>query len=117
RRPSRTAPGSPRPAAPARPVAANPPRHKNAIANSDSQPKAPVQTGPVTTGVEPSTCDADGDGVIDPGAPSSCGAGTGTVSTGVEQGSVAPLPYSATAPRKHRAAPRSSTAKKRVKRR
>ncbi len=46
--------------------------HKNAVANSDSQPNTPAQTGPVTTGVEPATCDADGDGVTDAGAPSSC---------------------------------------------
>jgi RNA polymerase sigma factor (sigma-70 family) len=86
---------------------------KNAVANSDSQPKAPpVQSGPVTTGVEPSTCDADGDGVTDTGAPSSCTTG-GTVTTGVVQGEVAPAPYSApkAAPKKHKAAP-----KKKVKR-
>ena len=46
--------------------------HKNAIANSDSQPSSQAQTGPVTTGVEPATCDADGDGVTDAGAPSTC---------------------------------------------
>jgi RNA polymerase sigma factor (sigma-70 family) len=86
--------------------------HKNAVANSDSQPKTPAQTGPVTTGVEPATCDADGDGVPDAGAPSSCTTG-GTVSTGVVQGEVSPVPYSApkAAPKKHKAAP-----KKRVKR-
>ena len=38
-------------------------------ATATPSPLAPAQTGPVTTGVEPSTCDADGDGVADPGAP------------------------------------------------
>ncbi len=65
--------------------------HKNAVANSDSQPNTPVQSGPVTTGVEPSTCDADGDGVPDPGAPSSCTTG-GTATTGGAQGEMAPVP-------------------------
>ena len=82
--------------------------HKNAVANSDSQPKTPVQSGPVTTGVEPAGCDANGDGVTDSEAPSSC-TSDGTVSTGVEQGNVAPLPYSAP---KKKAAP-----KKKVRRR
>jgi hypothetical protein len=82
------------------------------VANSDSQPKAPVQSGPVTTGVEPSSCDADGDGVPDPGTPIPCGTpgGTGTVSTGVQPGAVAPTPYSA--PKKHGAAPKPSSKSK-----
>jgi RNA polymerase sigma factor (sigma-70 family) len=64
-------------------------RRKGAYANSGSQT---AQSGPVTTGVEPA-CDANGDGVADPGAPSSCTSG-GTVSTGVEQGGTAsPTPY------------------------
>jgi hypothetical protein len=68
--------------------------HKNAVANSDSQPQAPAQTGPVTTGVEPATCDADGDGVTDPSAPSSCSTTPtdGVVGTGIDEGSVGPLP-------------------------
>jgi RNA polymerase sigma factor (sigma-70 family) len=73
--------------------------HKNAIANSDSQPtNSPSQTGPVTTGVEPATCDADGDGVTDAGAPSNCTsppAPTDTGATGatgaIQSGGVAPL--------------------------
>jgi hypothetical protein len=81
--------------------------HKNAVANSDSQPKTPAQTGPVTTGVEPATCDADGDGVTDAGAPSSCTsppppppAPTDTGASGaIQSGSVKPLSYSA--PKKH----------------
>jgi hypothetical protein len=81
------------------------------VANSDSQPQSqvPAQTGPVTTGVEPSaTCDADGDGVTDPGAPSTCTttATPGTVDTGVQQGTVAPVPYSA--PKKQKAAPKKA---------
>jgi RNA polymerase sigma factor (sigma-70 family) len=99
--------------------------HKNAVANSDSQPStpAPAQTGPVTTGVEPSSCDADGDGVPDAGATSSCSTGGttddttgGTVSTGIEEGEVAPLPYSA--PKKqHKAAPHKAAPKKKVRQR
>lgn len=82
--------------------------HKNAVANSDSQPKTPAQTGPVTTGVEPATCDADGDGVTDAGAPSSCTsppppppAPTDTGASGaIQSGSVKPLSYST--PKKQR---------------
>jgi hypothetical protein len=74
--------------------------HKSALANSDSQTKASAQTSPVTTGVEP-TCDADGDGVTDPGAPTSCSSGS-SVSTGVEQGEAAPVPYAEPAPKKHK---------------
>ena len=92
--------------------------HKNAVANSDSQPKSPAQTGPVTTGVEPATCDADGDGVVDAGAPSSCTAPpapttTTTTSNGTtvsaEIGEVTAKPPAQT-PRKHK------SAKKRVRR-
>jgi RNA polymerase sigma factor (sigma-70 family) len=61
-------------------------KHHKPIANSDStQATAAPQSGPVTTGVEPSTaCDANGDGITDPGAPSTCTTGT-SVSTGVVQ--------------------------------
>jgi RNA polymerase sigma factor (sigma-70 family) len=78
--------------------------HKNAVANSDSQPKTPAtQTGPVTTGVEPATssCDADGDGVTDTGSTCSSDA-PAPIDTGVEQGQIAPVPYSA--PKKNKAA-------------
>ena len=76
-------------------------RHKGTnIANSDSKaPTTTPQTGPVTTGVEPSTagCDADGDGVTDPGAPESCSTGsTGTAGTTgtVDQSTPPPTEYS-----------------------
>jgi RNA polymerase sigma factor (sigma-70 family) len=62
-------------------------RHKgNNIANTDSKGTSTVpQTGPVTTGVEPSsTCDTDGNGVIDPGAPADCSPGS-TPTTGTDQ--------------------------------
>jgi RNA polymerase sigma factor (sigma-70 family) len=64
-------------------------RHKgNSIANTDSKGTSTTpQTAPVTTGVEPSaTCDANADGAVDPGAPSTCSTGTtGTTgTTGVE---------------------------------
>jgi RNA polymerase sigma factor (sigma-70 family) len=85
--------------------------HKNAVANSDPQPSSPAQSGPVTTGVEPATCDADGDGVTDAGAPSNCTtstpapAPTNTGATGaIEQGGVKPL--SAAPPKKPHKAPR-----------
>jgi RNA polymerase sigma factor (sigma-70 family) len=90
--------------------------HKNAVANSDPSATSPSQSGPVTTGVEPATCDADGDGVTDAGAPSSCTSppppppapsGT-TTGSGIKSGGIKPLSY---AP-KHKAAPK----KKRVKR-
>jgi RNA polymerase sigma factor (sigma-70 family) len=86
-------------------------RHKGAYANSDPR-TGTVQSGPVTTGVEPAaSCDANGDGVTDPGAPSTCSSSSnGTVSTGVQQGSTAPVPYSA--PRKHK-----KTTKKKLRQR
>jgi hypothetical protein len=85
-------------------------RHKSgAFANSDTRGTA--QTGPVTTGVEPA-CDADGDGVTDPGAPSSCSSGS-TVTTGVQQGNAAPVPYSA--PRKHKAAAKKKLRQRRAR--
>jgi RNA polymerase sigma factor (sigma-70 family) len=61
-------------------------RHKNITANTD-QGSSTTQTAPVNTGVEPttapatSTCDADGDGVTDPDAPSTCATDTGTTTT------------------------------------
>jgi hypothetical protein len=78
-------------------------RHKGAHANTDTQPTTPAQTGPVTTGVEPASCDANGDGVADPGSTcSGSGTETGTVTTGVQQGdSVQPASYSV--PKKHKA--------------
>jgi RNA polymerase sigma factor (sigma-70 family) len=89
--------------------------HKNAIANSDSQPKSPAQSGPVTTGVEPATCDANGDGITDAGAPSSCSSppaptntGSSTGATGaIQSGGVKPL---SAAPKKHK------SSKKKVRR-
>jgi hypothetical protein len=92
-------------------------KHKNAVANSDSQPKTPVQTGPITTGVEPSTCDANADGAADPGSPSSCGTTDGAASTGaVEPTTVTATTYAA--PTKVKAAPKKkSGSKKRVGRR
>ncbi|HKH23333.1 MAG TPA: sigma-70 family RNA polymerase sigma factor [Solirubrobacterales bacterium] len=91
-------------------------RHKGATAKTGSATS--TQTAPVTTGVEPSTttstCDADGDGVADPGAPSGCSTtgGTtttdGTVSTGVESSStVAPAP-TYTPAKKHKATKKKS---------
>jgi hypothetical protein len=59
-------------------------RHKaSALANTDSQGAIAPQSGPVTTGVQPATtlCDADGDGVADPGAPSTCSSGGTTTTT------------------------------------
>jgi RNA polymerase sigma factor (sigma-70 family) len=66
-------------------------RHKgNSIANTDSKGTTTIpQTAPVTTGVEPSsTCDGNGDGLADPGAPADCSTGS-TPSTGVDQSSSA----------------------------
>jgi hypothetical protein len=54
---------------------------------------------PVTTGVEPSasSCDADGDGATDPGAPSGCTTGsteTTSTTTTVDQSTPPPTEYS-----------------------
>jgi hypothetical protein len=82
-------------------------KHKgNAVANTDSRGTSTTpQTAPVVTGVEPGTCDADGDGVVDTGAPSSCSTGTtGTTSTGdgLVEGSLQPAQPAATPRRSHR---------------
>jgi RNA polymerase sigma factor (sigma-70 family) len=68
-------------------------RHKQQVTANTDQSTGTSQTGPVTTAVEPSTstatvnCDADGDGLTDPGAPTSCT----TVTTAVEEtGTVTP---------------------------
>jgi RNA polymerase sigma factor (sigma-70 family) len=79
-------------------------RHKgNAVANTDSKGATPApQTGPVTTGVEPSTsCDADGDGITDTGAPSTCSSGS-TGSTGLVEGSLEPAQPPVSPRKKHR---------------
>jgi hypothetical protein len=84
-------------------------RHKNPVTANTDQNTSTSQTGPVTTGVEPSTasCDADGDGVVDPGAPVTCT----TVTTAVQE-SVTIAPATAV-PAPETKAP----AKKKVKRR
>jgi RNA polymerase sigma factor (sigma-70 family) len=72
-------------------------RHKgNNIANTDSKGTSTTpQTGPVTTGVEPSsTCDANGDGVVDPGAPASCTPGSTAPTTDDQSSSQAAAVYS-----------------------
>jgi RNA polymerase sigma factor (sigma-70 family) len=82
-------------------------RGNNSIANTDSKnTTTTTQTGPVTTGVEPSTsaCDANGDGAVDPGAPSTCVPGS-TGTTGVDQ--TAPPPATVYSVQRHK--PRSST--------
>jgi RNA polymerase sigma factor (sigma-70 family) len=87
-------------------------RHKNNnIANTDSKGTTTTpQTGPVTTGVEPSTtpCDANGDGATDPGAPTTC---TTTGSTGTTTSTDQTTPPPATAysvqRNKHRSGGRS----------
>jgi hypothetical protein len=62
-------------------------RHRgNNLANTDKGGSTASQTGPVTTGVEPSsTCDADADGVTDPGAPTTCTVPGTTTTTGGDQ--------------------------------
>ena len=92
-------------------------RHRgNSLANTDSKgTTTTAQTGPVTTGVEPSTtCDADGDGVTDPGAPTTCVPETTTTSTGTTTGVVQTAPAPATiAPQrsKHRTKSRGKSGK------
>jgi RNA polymerase sigma factor (sigma-70 family) len=81
-------------------------RHKgHGLANTDSKGTTTIpQTGPVTTGVEPATtCDANGDGVTDPGAPASCvpGSTDATGTTGVVQTAPTPATVAPSRP-KHR---------------
>jgi RNA polymerase sigma factor (sigma-70 family) len=77
-------------------------RHKaSTLANTDSRGASGIeQSGPVTTGVEPSTtsCDADGDGVTDPGAPSTCSSGGTTSTTAVEPAATDSQPATSTPP-------------------
>jgi RNA polymerase sigma factor (sigma-70 family) len=74
------------------PVTGKHKKHKGALANTDttSTSRGATQTGPVTTGVDPSTssCDANGDGAVDPGAPASCSS-TGAA-TGIDSGTAQP---------------------------
>ena len=88
-------------------------RHKgNAVANTDSKGSTTsTQTAPVTTGVETSGCDADGNGATDPGAPSSCTTGS-TPSSGLVEGSLQPAQRSAAPKRKRAATGGSKTPKK-----
>jgi hypothetical protein len=64
-------------------------RKKGAVANSDShtRPTTTTSDGVTTTGIQPS-CDANGDGFVDPGADPAC-AGPGTT-TGVSTTESAP---------------------------
>jgi RNA polymerase sigma factor (sigma-70 family) len=87
-------------------------RHKGSnIANTDSKaPSTTPQTGPVTTGVETSTtsCDANGDGVTDPGAPTTCSTGS-TGATGVDQTSPPPAVVYSQPPKKQRSRARGKS--------
>jgi RNA polymerase sigma factor (sigma-70 family) len=93
---------------------------KGAVANSDSNGTTTApQTAPVATGVEPSaTCDADGDGVTDPGAPSSCTSGSAATSDGLVEGSMKPAQPSVSPRKKHRVTSpgKKATPQKKVKR-
>jgi RNA polymerase sigma factor (sigma-70 family) len=97
------------------PVATKRKRHKGSnLANTDSKGTTTTpQSGPVTTGVEPSTtCDADADGVTDPGAPTSCTSGGTTTTTAVEPASVAPAATYTPPKRKHKSTSRHKAASK-----
>jgi RNA polymerase sigma factor (sigma-70 family) len=81
-------------------------KHKgSAVANTDSKGATTTtpQTGPVVTGVEPSSsCDADGDGVPDAGAPS-CSTDAPAPTTqgdGLVTGSLEPAQPAARSPKK-----------------
>jgi RNA polymerase sigma factor (sigma-70 family) len=99
------------------PVVTKRKRHKHPGASTDSNGTTTApQSGPVTTGVEPSTtCDANGDGATDPGAPTNCSPGS-TTTSGTDQGTLAP-PTEYTAPRrKHRSSRHhKAPAKKKVR--
>jgi RNA polymerase sigma factor (sigma-70 family) len=62
-------------------------RHNKDITANTDQGTSATPTAPVTTGVEPtavpqaSPCDADGDGLVDPGAPAACTSDTGATTT------------------------------------
>jgi hypothetical protein len=96
-------------------------RHKgNAVANTDSKGSATTSpTAPVVTGVEPSTstCDTDGDGVTDPGAPSDCSSGSSSSSTNLVEGSMQPAQPVASPKKKSAGKAKSarSASKKRTK--
>ena len=96
-------------------------KHDKPIANTDSNVTGSTQTGPVTTGVEPATCDADGDGAPDPGAPSTCtattdGTGTAATTTEVESETVSSTPYAATMTLKQQKVPAKKKKKVRQRR-
>jgi hypothetical protein len=95
-------------------------RHKTPVTANTDQGTSTSQTGPITTAVEPSTststssCDANGDGVTDVGAPSTCTT-DGTVTTGVEQpATIAPATTTYVAPKKHQAAPKKQLTRRRA---
>ena len=93
-------------------------KHRAPIANTDSNVTGSTQSGPVTTGVEPATCDADGDGAPDPGAPSTCTTttdGSGTTTTEGESVTASSTPYAATMTLEQRRV--TAKKKKRVRRR
>jgi RNA polymerase sigma factor (sigma-70 family) len=95
-------------------------RHKTPVTANTDQGTSTSQTGPITTAVEPSTststssCDANGDGVTDVGAPSTCTT-DGTVTTGVEQPvTIAPASTTYVAPKKQQAAPKKQLTRRRA---
>jgi RNA polymerase sigma factor (sigma-70 family) len=90
-------------------------QHKPPVTANTDQGTSTQQTAPVTTGVEPSTttCDSDGDGVTDTGAPAECTT-SAPVTTGVEQAETGIAPATYSAPPK--AAPKKTAAKKKVRR-
>jgi RNA polymerase sigma factor (sigma-70 family) len=92
-------------------------RKKGAVANSDSQTKATTQTAPVTTTAPPPTCDANGDGYVDPGSDPSCegpGTTTGVSSTESEPAQVTPQSVAPKKKHKKKAARKSRIKRKRA---
>jgi RNA polymerase sigma factor (sigma-70 family) len=93
-------------------------RHKTPVTANTDQGTSTSQSGPITTAVEPSTststssCDANGDGVTDVGAPTTCTTDS-TVTTGVEQpAAIAPATTTYVAPKKHKAAPKKQVTRR-----
>ena len=87
-------------------------RKKGAVANTDSQTRPTTQTAPTITGLQ-TGCDADGDGLVDPGADPACaGPGTTTGVSSTESAPPAVAPQSL-APKK-KAAPKSKLKRKRA---
>ena len=90
-------------------------RKKGAVANTDSQTKATTQTAPTTTGLQ-TGCDANGDGLVDPGADPACAGPGTTIGVSTTESAPVQLAPETIAPKKpkKKAAPKSKVKRKRA---